>query len=264
MSEQSPLVSVVTICRDAVVEIDTTLDSVLEQSYGNLEYVVVDGASTDGTIEKIVARRDRIAQWITERDAGIYDAMNKGVRLASGEWILFMNAGDRFHAADSLARLMRPPTEGVDVIYGDHEVRYAGGGVRSTRARPVEDMWKGMVCSHQAMICRRTLLEQTPFDPRQALTADFAFLWRQFLANKVIQKRDVVVASVAAGGVSDRRRVRALRSYFAAVRDARPGGKVKAYYTAVIGWNMVKESLRSVLPLRLHEQLARLKHRLLG
>ena len=87
-------VSVVTVCLNAVNEIERTMLSVLDQTYTNIEYIVIDGGSTDGTVDIIRKYQDRIAHFISEPDKGLYDAMNKGIDLATGEWINFMNAGD--------------------------------------------------------------------------------------------------------------------------------------------------------------------------
>ena len=89
-------ISVVTVCYNAVKELERTMLSVLNQTYDNVEYIVIDGGSTDGTVEIIKKYADRLAYWVSEPDKGIYDAMNKGIKVATGEWINFMNAGDEF------------------------------------------------------------------------------------------------------------------------------------------------------------------------
>ena len=115
---EKPLVTVITVCYNAVSLIEKTIRSVLAQQYEHIEYVVVDGSSTDGTIEIIRKYEAHISHWITEQDEGIYDAMNKGVAMATGEWCIFLNAGDTFAADDVLNRVFQVPRE-ADVIYGD-------------------------------------------------------------------------------------------------------------------------------------------------
>ena len=90
------LISVVTVCYNAADTIEKTMLSVLNQTYHDIEYIIIDGGSTDGTVEIIRKYADRIAYWVSEPDKGIYDAMNKGIKVATGEWINFMNAGDEF------------------------------------------------------------------------------------------------------------------------------------------------------------------------
>ncbi|MGH8177412.1 MAG: glycosyltransferase family 2 protein [Steroidobacter sp.] len=264
MSSQKkmPLVSVITICRNAEDEISGTIASVLNQSYPTVEYIVIDGASTDGTVEKIKAAQNRISTWVSEKDAGIYDAMNKGARLATGEWIIFMNAGDRFYSNDAVKDLLCAHKADADLLYGDHEVRYPGGSSRIERAAPPSRLWKGMICSHQALLSKTTLLRQNPFDTSERVTADFAFLLQQQVNGKRIEHCDVVVASILAGGVSDTRRVNAIRGYYRTVSRTHKGLRVKAYYFAALTWNLCKALMMAVMPPRAWERLAMLKHRL--
>ena len=93
-------ISVVTVCYNAADTIEKTILSVLNQTYHDIEYIIIDGGSTDGTVEIIRKYADKIAYWVSEPDKGIYDAMNKGIEVATGEWINFMNAGDRFYKSD--------------------------------------------------------------------------------------------------------------------------------------------------------------------
>ena len=89
-------ISVVTVCYNAVDCIEETMLSVLDQTYPNIEYIVIDGGSSDGTADVIRKYADRLAYWVSEPDKGIYDAMNKGIVAATGDYINFMNAGDRY------------------------------------------------------------------------------------------------------------------------------------------------------------------------
>lgn len=96
MNNNLPRVSVITVCYNAVSAIQRTILSVLSQTYENIEYIIIDGKSTDGTLAIIKKYESRIAFWLSEPDNGIYDAMNKAIDKATGEWVLFMNADDEF------------------------------------------------------------------------------------------------------------------------------------------------------------------------
>lgn len=104
-SETHPRVSIITVTYNAESLLERTLQSVLSQRYADKEIVVVDGQSSDGTVAVIKRHAAAIQSWVSEPDKGIYDAMNKGVRMATGDWILFMNAGDTFASDDVLQRL---------------------------------------------------------------------------------------------------------------------------------------------------------------
>ena len=97
--------SIVTVSYNAVATIESTILSVINQTYSNVEYIIIDGGSTDGTVDIIKKYQDKISYWISEPDQGIYDAMNKGLKIASGEWINFMNSGDSFVHTEVLENL---------------------------------------------------------------------------------------------------------------------------------------------------------------
>ena len=96
------LVTVVTVCRNVKSSLEKTMNSLLHQSYAHIDYVIIDGASTDGTPEML--GKTEGVRWLSEPDMGIYDAMNKGIRMAEGEWVIFMNAGDVFASDDTLSK----------------------------------------------------------------------------------------------------------------------------------------------------------------
>lgn len=124
-----PKVSVVTVTYNCAGEVEATLKSVLDQDYPNLEYLVVDGGSTDGTVDIIRKYAEQISWFVSEPDRGIYDAMNKALRQASGGWCAFMNAGDCYASNDAISRLFRSvtPESPLRVIYGNTLYRYADG-----------------------------------------------------------------------------------------------------------------------------------------
>lgn len=135
----SPKVSIVTICRNCVSEIEETLRSVISQDYDNKEYIVIDGASTDGTTEIIKNYLNYIDIFVSEADTGVYNAMNKGVQYATGDWCLFMNGGDRFVSDDVIRRMFynRNPSMKTKVYFGNTWERYKNGQSVLLRAMPV-------------------------------------------------------------------------------------------------------------------------------
>jgi glycosyltransferase involved in cell wall biosynthesis len=138
-------ISVITVCFNAAEHIDETLRSVVMQDHGPVEHIVIDGGSTDGTQERIGRYREVIAHFVTEPDKGVYDAMNKGLRLATGEVIAFVNAGDMIAHRSCLSEMAAEFAKGdADAIYGDAYM------VDPKDIRKVKRFWKGGVYKREA------------------------------------------------------------------------------------------------------------------
>ena len=161
-----PKFSIITITYNAASVIRPTLESVMSQTYTNYEYILIDGGSTDGTVAIARASGIEFAHIISERDNGIYDAMNKGMALATGDYLCFLNAGDAFHASDTLKTIVKA-IEGEenlpDVLYGETaEVDSERNFVRMRRLQVSENLtWRsfknGMLVCHQAFYARRDI-----------------------------------------------------------------------------------------------------------
>ncbi|MCD8309878.1 MAG: glycosyltransferase [Prevotellaceae bacterium] len=189
----APLFSVITVCYNAEETLEVTLESVLWQSYPHVEYIVIDGASTDGTKAVIGRYKARIAKVVSEPDNGLYYAMDKGIRLATGDYLCFLNAGDTFHGKDTLRQVVdilnryRKERENhsssssgqllPDVIYGETALVDNNRQFLRMRRLSAPDWltWKsfkqGMLVCHQAFWAKRTLAE--PYDHRYRYSADF-------------------------------------------------------------------------------------------
>ena len=152
-----PEISIITVTYNAEAVLEDTIQSVISQTYHHVEYILVDGASKDGTLSIIDRYRDRITRIVSEPDKGLYDAMNKGIRLATGDYLCFLNAGDSFHEDDTLQQMVRSISgnELPDVLYGETElVDKEGHFIRMRRlAAPEVLTWRsfkqGMLVCHQ-------------------------------------------------------------------------------------------------------------------
>ena len=183
--------SIVTITYNAEKMLQRTLDSVRSQTYRDMEHLIVDGASTDGTLEMAREYEARAAGYevrvVSEPDRGIYDAMNKGLRLAKGDYIVFMNAGDTFHNERTLERVWGGITELRNsetpelrpaVIYGDTDIVNSEGRFLRKRHLSVPDRltWrsfrKGMLVCHQAFYARLDIARDIPYDLQYRHSAD--------------------------------------------------------------------------------------------
>lgn len=167
---EKPLISVVTVSCNAVTTIEQTILSVISQTYPNIEYIIIDGGSTDGTVDVIKKYADKIAYWVSEPDKGIYDAMNKGIAIATGEWINFMNSGDWFVNYHVISDIHFTPN--YDIIYGD---RYCLLDKRKFLQKPtlLENFKDDFPIFHQSTFTRTELLKKTPFDLEYKICADY-------------------------------------------------------------------------------------------
>ena len=124
-SKEKPLISIITVVLNGEKQLDRTIQSVLYQTYNNIEYIIIDGGSTDRTIDIISKYKKTIDYWACEKDDGLYDAMNKGIDIATGEWINFMNAGDEFYSYSVLTNIFDNQNhQETEIIYGNHEIIY--------------------------------------------------------------------------------------------------------------------------------------------
>lgn len=164
----TPKISVVTVCYNAADDIEKTIRSVTNQTYPNIEYLIIDGASKDGTMDVVNRYKDKIACIVSEPDKGIYDAMNKGIDKATGEWINFMNAGDCFAADDVVSKVVDgiKDDEKCGVVFGAWYLTYHKTK-RLISPKPFylnNKKYKGMGFSHQAVFVKTDLAKKHPFD----------------------------------------------------------------------------------------------------
>ncbi|GIV24586.1 MAG: glycosyl transferase [Bacteroidia bacterium] len=214
-----PKLSILTVTYQAEETLPLTLRSVAAQTWTDWEHLFVDGASRDGTIALIREYAEKIGRvrWISEPDRGLYDAMNKALQLAEGEFVIFLNAGDAFWAPDTLEKVFtQAPTE-ADVLYGDHRyVDRQGQLLLRPRHRPYPQpplraahFQTGMVICHQALIVRR---EKAPlFDLNYRLAADLDWTIRLLATHPRTYDTRRVLIRYLAGGLSAQRLHRYLR-----------------------------------------------------
>ena len=161
-SSKTPLLSIITVVYNDSKNLKKTIDSVKSQSFNDYELIIIDGQSTDGTLDIIESNREYISSWISERDSGIYDAMNKGIRLARGKYIEFLNAGDVFVDRKSLERIFSNNDGDYDILYGEINL-YDEDGIflcevpaRDFTLENLKNFGTGTV-NHQAFFLKREL-----------------------------------------------------------------------------------------------------------
>jgi glycosyltransferase involved in cell wall biosynthesis len=196
-------VSVITVSFNAQATIEQTIQSVLSQTYENIEYVIWDGQSTDQTLQIIHRHQDRISKIICEKDKSLYDAMNKATAHATGDYVYFLNADDRFVDEHVVAQAVEACGE-QDMVFGDVLFYYPSEErtVRISRQFSIDDLKHGMMPPHQGTFIKKSLMLQFPYDLQYRSAADFDFYCKAALAGKTARKIDHAIAIVQIGGIS--------------------------------------------------------------
>ncbi len=204
----NPLFSIITVTYNAADTIATTLKSVGEQTFKLFEYIIIDGASNDGTLEIIQQTENPTIILISEVDKGLYDAMNKGLGLAKGDYVIFLNAGDAFHSSKTLEtiadKIMDNDYPGI--VYGQTQIVDQSGnriGDRHLTAPAIltlDSFKNGMVVCHQAFIVLRKLVDN--YDTRYKYSADFEWCIRCLQRSHRNLYIDKIIIDYLSGGIT--------------------------------------------------------------
>lgn len=214
----TPLISIITITYNAETTIEPTLISVATQTFRNFEHIIVDGASTDGTLT--IARKFEDLRILSERDKGLYDAMNKGLRMARGRYVLFLNAGDAFHNNETLRHYAERAMKGDDIIFGDTVIvdsnrhiigkRHLNAPVHLTH----DSFSKGMLICHQAFMVRRELAPE--YDLSYRFSADYDWTVRCIASSDPGRCTNLnrITIDYLSAGMTDRNKFKSLKERY--------------------------------------------------
>jgi glycosyltransferase involved in cell wall biosynthesis len=217
------LFSIVTVTYNAEKTLPRTLQSILTQTFHDFEHIIVDGASTDKTLELIANYKSQTTNYksISEPDSGLYDAMNKGLQLATGDYVLFLNAGDTFHSKDILQKIhsqLSTLHSPFSVLYGETDiVDKKGNFIAHRRLQAPEQLtWKsfrmGMLVCHQSFIVRREIAE--PFDLHYRYSADFEWCIRCLKKAETVHNTHLIISNYLCEGISTTNRKVSLKERF--------------------------------------------------
>ena len=215
-----PKFSIITVTYNAAKVLEDTIQSIVTQTYKNTEYIIVDGGSTDGTLDIIQKYKEHIHTVVSEPDKGLYDAMNKGIKLATGDYICFLNAGDGLHEDDTLQQMVHSitGTELPDVLYGETEIVDSEGHVLHMRrlSAPEKLTWKSfkkrMLVCHQAFFARRDRVE--PYDLQYRFSADFDWCIRIMKKAKVLHNTHLTIIDYLNEGMTTQNQKASLKERF--------------------------------------------------
>lgn len=200
-------ISVITVTYNALPALRRTVDSVLAQDYSDFECIVIDGGSSDGTPAFLERNAEKITRWVSEPDSGIYEAMNKGVRMAEGDFCIFMNAGDLFVNNYVLERVA-PHLDGSDIVLGNellvNEQGRICGLTPAKGAFTDHNLFLKSVC-HQATFIRRNVLLDHPYDESLRMVSDWKFILERYLDKTYIFKTvNQDICFFFQGGITDK------------------------------------------------------------
>lgn len=245
----NPLISIVTVVFNGKYFLEETIQNVLNQTYKNIEYIIIDGGSTDGTIDIIKKYESEITYWSSEKDKGIYDAMNKGIDVANGDWINFMNAGDRFYENTTCSDIFKDSNyfNDIDVLYGDLIVDY-GKFQRLEMARSIESIWKGMPFSHQSAFVRTDYHKQSKYSLNYKIGGDLEFFYKTFNEKKKFKYIDKIISIMGVEGLSDGNRFHSIWQKHQIINDSAFSLSYNIYYIYLYIDQLVRKVVKLCLP----------------
>lgn len=199
------LFSIITVTYNYLEGLKRTTESVKNQTDTDYEWIIIDGNSQDGTVEYLNTLDAVIT---SEPDQGIYDAMNKGLTRATGEYVLFLNAGDSFYSPDtleSIKKVVKAAAKPIDFLYGDAYELDDDGTKHLKPARSIKECKKGMITHHQAMLYRHARLSRLVYDTKYRIAADYKFTCELIQRSKVIHYFKTPICCFEVGGISQRK-----------------------------------------------------------
>lgn len=217
----TPKFSIITVTYNAGASLEDTIQSVISQTYHHIEYIIIDGASTDNTLNIINRYKEHITCVVSEPDKGLYDAMNKGIKLATGDYLCFLNAGDSFHEDDTLQQMVhsiRNESALPDILYGETAiVDKEGHFIRMRRLSAPKDLnWRsfqqGMSVCHQAFFAQRKLIE--PYNLQYRFSADFDWCIRILKKAHAIHNTHLTLIDYLDEGLTTQNHKASLRERF--------------------------------------------------
>jgi glycosyltransferase involved in cell wall biosynthesis len=210
-SQQQPIVSIITVVYNSIGLLEHTIHNILAQTYTNIEYVIIDGGSTDGTLELIKSYDAQLSYWQSEPDKGLYDAMNKGLQAATGDYVWFINSGDLIYNPETLTQIIAQNNT-ADIIYGDVVFMNSAWEVLAERHKytpqkvpktlNVNALHLGMCVCHQALIVRRSIAPM--YKLKYKINSDYDWEIGCVKNAKSTHNTELILAKFLTGGVATR------------------------------------------------------------
>ena len=257
--KNKPKISVITVVYNGEKFLEETIKSVINQTYENIEYIIIDGGSTDGTLDIIKKYEDKITYWISESDKGIYDAMNKGIDLVTGDWINFMNAGDSFFDNEIIEFLFKDNEyPDIDFLYGDLNIKYENFQ-KMKKTLSLEYFWKGMPFSHQSVFIDSTFHKANKYNLEYKIASDFNFFYNAHNDNRKFSCVNKTISNILYGGLSDSNHLAVCKENYKIVTRDNIKIKYHIYYIYIYISVILKKIIKSILGNKITTIIKRLK-----
>jgi len=245
MDNKKPLISIITVSFNSVKTIEKTILSVINQTYKNIEYLIIDGGSTDGTIDIIKKYNDKISYWVSEKDNGIYDAMNKGVIMATGDYLNFMNSDDYFFNDKVLFEVIPYLNNEYNIVYGNVEVIY--NNFRIIKKEPLPKyLWMGSV-NHQSTFFKNKIIQKYKYNTNNKLVADYELFLNIYYNEGKILKIEKTIASYSNNGISSINDRQVIIDCYKTIKKFKKNIFIKIYYKILL----IKPIIKKLIPFHL-------------
>jgi len=254
-------ISIITVTFNAEDVLERTLQNIFQQTYPNLEIILIDGKSTDNTLKIIKKYENKIDFWLSEPDKGIYDAMNKGIQKVTGDWVNFMNAGDIFVSKQAIEKTFQNVPKNTDVVYGNYQISYQTFQKFKKVPADLQKFCQGMSLNHQSIFIKKAIIQDFLFNLKYSLAGDYEQLCRLIQANKKFHYSDVMIADFADGGASATQKIRYLKQVQEISTQFFPEfTENEEHFRQLIQQTQRLEKLKSILPVSIFEGLMYLKN----
>ncbi len=247
-------ISIITVCRNAELYINKTIESVYGQEFADYEYIIIDGASNDKTIKIANSYLDKFEKKhisytiISEPDTGIYNAMNKGLEHAKGEWVIFINAGDLLYDNNILRTLFETDYNQYDVVYGDVVVYENNKYKKAYVGIITEETIHSPLC-HQGVMVKTELMKNIRFNEKYRLAADYDSLLRIFTNNGRFLKIDKIISVFLQGGMSSQQDIQYLKEMIESRKENNVKNKInpRVLLFRLNKYNLIRKTAKLVL-----------------
>ena len=255
---KQPLITIVTVSFNAISTIEQTISSVINQTYPNIEYIIIDGGSTDGTVDIIKKYTDKISYWVSEPDKGIYDAMNKGIHLAKGKWINFMNSGDTLYDNMVIEKVIDKANLDSDIIYGNTNILLSHG---EYIIKPQTISSKNyMPFGHQAVFSNTKLMKKYAFDINFKICADKKFFYTAYKNNAKFEYIDINISNYEAEDGVSANNMPQIVYEIGLIEGKTENILWKFYYASFIFLHNIKYIIKKTLPTSFLQHMRKIKY----